>query len=511
MFMNLTEIEKPLYIKVHPEDNVAIIVNTGGLPEGTVFPDGLKLEERIPQGHKVTLIDLTSGDAIIRYGHVIGYVKHPVKKGSWINETMVDLPSAPELDEMQAPKQAPQPLPPLEGYSFAGYRNSNGTVGIKNILGISTSVQCVVGVVEYAVKRIKNELLPKYPNVDDVVALNHSYGCGVAINSPDAIIPIRTLQNLAVHPSFGGEVMVVGLGCEKLVPDRLLPDGDTSNVILLQEQTGFIQMVEKILEMAETRLKRLNVRQRETCPVSDLVIGVQCGGSDAFSGVTANPAVGYAADLIVRAGGTVMFSEVSEIRDSVHLLMSRVADEKVGSDLKREMKWYDNYLQGGQVDRDANPTPGNKKGGLSNVVEKSLGSVAKSGTSPLVEVVPPGAKATKKGLLFAATPAGDFVCGTLQLAAGMHLQVFTTGRGTPYGLAMAPVIKVSTRNALTDQWKDLIDVNAGTIATGEATIEEVGWEIFRLILEVASGRKQTYADQWGLHNDICLFNPAPIT
>jgi galactarate dehydratase len=511
MSLNETAIEKPLYIKVHPDDNVAIIVNTGGLPEGTVFSDGLKLVERVPQGHKVTLTDLTSGDVIIRYGHVIGFVKCPLLKGSWINETMVDLPSAPELDELQAPEQAPQHLPPLEGYTFEGYRNSNGTVGIKNILGISTSVQCVVGVVEYAVKRIKSELLPKYPNVEDVVGLNHSYGCGVAINSPDAIIPIRTLQNLAVHPSFGGEVMVVGLGCEKLVPERLLPDGDTSNVILLQEQTGFINMVETILDMAETRLKRLNERQRETCPVSDLVIGVQCGGSDAFSGVTANPAVGFASDLIVRAGGTVMFSEVSEIRDSVHLLMSRVADEKVGSDLKREMKWYDNYLQGGQVDRDANPTPGNKKGGLSNVVEKSLGSVAKSGNSPLVEVVPPGAKATKKGLLFAATPAGDFVCGTLQLAAGMHLQVFTTGRGTPYGLAMAPVIKVSTRNALTEQWKDLIDINAGTIATGEATIEDVGWEIFHLILEVASGRKQTYADQWGLHNDLCLFNPAPIT
>jgi galactarate dehydratase len=511
MSLNVTEIEKPLYIKVHPDDNVAIIVNTGGLPEGAIFSDGLKLNERVPQGHKVTLTDLKCGDAIIRYGHIIGYVKNPVKKGSWVNETMVDLPSAPELDELLAPEQAPQSLTRLEGYTFEGYRNTNGTVGIKNILGISTSVQCVVGVVEFAVKRIKNELLPKYLNVDDVVALNHSYGCGVAINSPDAIIPIRTLQNLAVHPSFGGEVMVVGLGCEKLVPDRLLPDGDTSNVILLQEQTGFINMVEKILEMAETRLKRLNERKRETCPASDLVIGVQCGGSDAFSGVTANPAVGYAADLIVRAGGTVMFSEVSEIRDSVHLLMSRVADEKVGNDLKREMKWYDNYLHGGQVDRDANPTPGNKKGGLSNVVEKSLGSVAKSGNSPLVEVVPPGAKATKKGLLFAATPAGDFVCGTLQLAAGMHLQVFTTGRGTPYGLAMAPVIKVSTRNALTEQWKDLIDVNAGTIATGEATIENVGWEIFHLILDVASGRKQTYAEKWGLHNDLCLFNPAPIT
>jgi galactarate dehydratase len=242
-----------------------------------------------------------------------------------------------------------------------------------------------------------------------------------------------------------------------------------------------------------------------------LVIGLQCGGSDAFSGVTANPAVGFAADLLVRAGATVLFSEVTEVRDAVHLLTPRVINAEVGQALIREMKWYDKYLQNGEVDRSANPSPGNKKGGLANVVEKSLGSIAKAGSSPIVEVLAPGERPSKKGLIYAATPASDFVCGTQQLASGMHLQVFTTGRGTPYGLSMTPVIKVSTRNALTEQWHDLIDVNAGRIATGEATIEEVGWEIFRLIIEVASGRKKTWADHWGLHNALCLFNPAPVT
>ena len=175
------------------------------------------------------------------------------------------------------------------------------------------------------------------------------------------------------------------------------------------------------------------------------------------------------------------------------------------------MKWYDHYLELGEVDRSANTTPGNKKGGLANIVEKSMGSIAKSGKSAIVGVLSPGEKAKQKGLIYAATPASDFVCGTCQLASGIHLQVFTTGRGTPYGLAMAPVIKVGTRTALKEQWPDLIDVNAGRIATGEATIEEVGWEIFRLILDVASGRKQSWAEHWGLHNDLCLFNPAPIT
>ncbi|MBP2658866.1 MAG: galactarate dehydratase [Firmicutes bacterium] len=341
--------------------------------------------------------------------------------------------------------------------------------------------------------------------------MNHNYGCGVAIDAPEAIVPIRTLQNLATHPNFGGEIMVVGLGCEKLAPEKLIPDGDAATIVVLQEQRGFHQMVEKIMKEAEEQLKRLNSRKRVTCPISDLIVGMQCGGSDAFSGVTANPAVGYAADLLVRAGATVLFSEVTEVRDGIHLLTPRAVNEEVGRKLIQEMKWYDHYLDLGEVDRSANTTPGNKRGGLANIVEKALGSIAKSGSSAIVGVLSPGEKAKEKGLIYAATPASDFVCGTLQLASGIHVQVFTTGRGTPYGLAMAPVIKVGTRNALAEQWHDLIDVNAGQIATGEATIEEVGWEIFRMIIEVASGRKKTWAEHWGLHNALCLFNPAPVT
>lgn len=503
--------EKPLYVKVNSEDNVAIIVNSEGLPKGTAFPCGLTLLEDIPQGHKVALTELEQDQAVIRYGEVIGYAVRHISKGSWIDEALVKLPTPPDLDELLIANKVPPSLPDLEGYTFEGYRNQDGTVGTKNILGISTSVQCVAGVLDYAVKKIKEELLPKYPNVDDVIALNHNYGCGVAINAPEAVIPIRTLQNLATHPNLGGEVLIIGLGCEKLLPDKIVPGGNTADILSLQDQHGFKNMIQAITGAAEERLARLNRRQRTTCPVSDLVVGLQCGGSDAFSGVTANPAVGYAADLLVRAGATVLFSEVTEVRDAVHLLTPRAVNEQVGQALIREMKWYDKYLQSGEVDRSANPSPGNKKGGLANVVEKSLGSIAKSGSSEIVGVLGPGEKAMQKGLIYAATPASDFVCGTLQLASGMTVQVFTTGRGTPYGLAMAPVIKVSTRNSLTEQWHDLIDVNAGLIATGETTIEAVGWETFHLILEVASGRKQTWSDHWGLHNALCLFNPTPVT
>ncbi|MFW6309363.1 MAG: galactarate dehydratase, partial [bacterium] len=251
--------------------------------------------------------------------------------------------------------------------------------------------------------------------------------------------------------------------------------------------------------------------KREVCPASKLVVGLQCGGSDAFSGITANPAVGYAADLLVRAGASVIFSEVSEVRDGIHMLASRVKNEKVLKKLKKVIKWYDNYLSSGQVDRDANPAPGNKQGGLANIVEKALGSIEKSGTTPIVDVLSPGEKVKSRGLIFAATPASDFICGTLQLSAGINLQVFTTGRGTPYGLAMAPVIKVSSRTELKKQWEDLIDIDAGKIATGETTYKEVGKQIFEMILQVASGEKTTRADYWGIENRLCLFNPTIIT
>jgi galactarate dehydratase len=226
--------------------------------------------------------------------------------------------------------------------------------------------------------------------------------------------------------------------------------------------------------------------------------------------VTANPAVGYATDLLVRAGGTVMFSEVTEVRDGIDQLTARAATPEVAAAMVREMQWYDDYLVRGSVDRSANTTPGNKKGGLSNIVEKAMGSIVKSGSTAITGVLSPGDKLTQKGLIYAATPASDFICGTLQMAAGMNVHIFTTGRGTPYGLAAVPVIKVATRTELARRWHDLMDLDAGTIASGEASIEDVGWQLFRLILDVASGRK-TWAEHWKLHNSLALFNPAPVT
>jgi galactarate dehydratase len=510
---------RPLCIQLNAHDNVAIVANEGGLPAGAQFDSGLTLLEPVPEAHKVALSAIAQGEPIIRYGVLIGYAAAPIQRGSWVHEAVMSLPAAPPLDQLPLATAVPGPLPPLEGYTFEGFVNQDGSVGTKNILGIATTVQCVSATVEFAVKRIRAEMLPRFKNVDDVVAITHPYGCGIALNAPGSEIPVRTLRNLSLNPNLGGAPMVVSLGCEKLQPAQMLPASSlpilsrVPYVIRLQDEQhrSFGDMITAIMEMAEQRLMQLNARTRVNRPAADLVVGLQCGGSDAFSGVTANPAVGYAADLLVRAGATVMFSEVTEVRDVIHLLTARAATPDVARDLIREMAWYDEYLKQGGADRSANPTPGNKAGGLTNIVEKALGSSAKAGSSALAGVFGPGERVTIKGLIFAATPASDFVCGTLQLAAGMNMHVFTTGRGTPYGLAMAPVIKVASRSALAERWSDLIDIDAGRIATGEASIQQVGEQIFRMILEVASGRKQTWADHWGLHNEFALFNPAPIT
>ena len=521
--------DSPRSIKIHPADNVAIVANQGGLPIGSVFliddsSCDIELLDKVPQGHKFALIDFKVGDPIIRYNVCIGRALKAIPRGSWVNESMIEMPKAMAMSELpKATKKVSNPGS-LDGYYFEGFQNADGSVGTRNILALTTTVQCVSGVVEFAVKRIKEELMYQYPNVDDVVGLEHSYGCGVAIDAKNADIPIRTLRNISMNPNFGGEVMVVSLGCEKLQPQRLMPKGtfpihiDAStheelDVVCLQSEhhVGFMSMIDSIMARAKVHLERLNQRSRTKVPASELVVGVQCGGSDAFSGVTANPVVGFATDLLIRAGATVMFSEVSEVRDGVDQLTSRAESEEVADQIIAQLSWYDDYLKNADADRSANTTPGNKLGGLSNIVEKAMGSIVKSGSFPINSVLAPGDKLKSKGLVFAATPASDFICGTLQLAAGMNLHVFTTGRGTPYGLAAVPVIKVATRTDLAKRWHDLMDLNAGDIADGTSTIEQKGWELFELMLEIASGRKKSWAEQWKLHNSLVLFNPAPVT
>lgn len=502
-------------IQVNRRDNVAIVVDPEGARAGDEFEHGLRAAEAIPQSHKAALRDFAEGDAIVRYGEVIGRAQRSIARGSWVREDMLTLPVAPPLQELSLSTAVPAPLPAMEGITFDGFPNSDGSFGTRNILGLATTVQCVAPTVDHAVNRIRRELLPRFRNVDDAISLTHTYGCGVAIDAPGAKIPIATLKNIGLHPNVNARPLVVSLGCEKLQPVRLFasdfPVIGQENVIRLQDNLGFASTVAAIMEAAERRLAELDRRQRVPCPASGLIVGLQCGGSDAFSGVTCNPAVGIAADLLVRAGATVMFSEVTEVRDAVHLLTPRAVTVEVAQALIREMRWYDEYLARGGADRSANPTPGNKRGGLSNVVEKALGSVAKAGSSALMSVATHGERVGQgKGLVFAATPASDFICGTQQLAS-MNVHIFTTGEGTPYGLSMVPVIKVSSRTSLAERWHDLIDVDAGRIATGEASMEAVGQEIFQFILDTASGRRKTWSEHWGLGNALAPFTPGPVT
>lgn len=517
-----------LYLKLNANDNVAIITNDGGVPKGTRFVDDLVLVDDVPQAHKVALQPIPKDAPIVRYGIPIGYALENIPAGAWVHEATMRMPRAPDLETLRRLADSlpwPEPHAPLdEKHTFEGYRNGDGSVGTRNILAISTTVQCAAPMTRIAADRIRAGLLSKYPHVDEVVVVEHTYGCGVAIDAPDAYIPIRSLQNIAKNPNFGGLPLLVGLGCEKLTPERFFPDGDIppspltargeEHVINLQDErfTGFESMIDGIVDAAAKRLELLDARRRETCPASEIVLGLQCGGSDAFSGAAANPAVGYAADMLVRSGATVFFSEVTEVRDGIEQLVRRAASKEAALALIREMEWYDAYLARSGADRSANTTPGNKKGGLNNIVEKAMGSIVKSGSCPISGVYGPGEKIPhgRKGLFFAATPASDIVCGPSQVAAGMNVLVFVTGRGTPYGLAEVPTIKVVTRNELAKRWHDLVDVNAGTIVSGEKSIETTGREIFDLILQVASGKKPA-AERLKLHNYMAVFNPAPIT
>lgn len=500
-------------VKISEKDNVAVVVaptKAGDVIEGmalTALCD-------IPQGHKIALKDLKKGDPVIRYGVLLGYMLEDIKAGAWINEHNLELPSSPEVSSLVAGQQGTVLKDLPQRRTWMGYDNGPDLpAGSRNILGITMSVQCVAGVVRNVVEIIKRDILPSYPNVDDVMAVTHPYGCGVAIAADEAFIPIRGVRNLIHHPNFGGQILCVGLGCEKLQMDMILTpeENNSENVIILQECKGYQEMIDRICEMAKKKLAVLNQRKRVELPLEKLRIGAQCGGSDAFSGISANPTIGYALDLLAAGGAQTLFSEVTEVRDGVHYIADRCQDEKTVEKLKSEISWYDKYLERSHVDRSANPTPGNKKGGLSNIVEKAMGSIAKSGHSPIVEVVGPGELPKCHGMIFAATPASDIVCGPSQLASGIVMQLFSTGRGTTYGLQEIPVYKICTQHSMKQQWDDLFDMDAGYVVTGEKTIAEMGHVLYNDILDVVSGIKKTTAEKYCLYNDFLVFNPAPIT
>lgn len=491
-------------------DNVAIVASEEGIANGEKVSQVLFAKENIGMGNKIAIRDIKKGDGIYRYGSIIGYSVKDIYAGEMVDNSGIIESEDKRVSDNGFIQIKEKNVSYGDRY-FMGFRNEDGSCGTKNLLGITATVQCVEGVINAAVKKIEDELIANYPNVDGVMAVNHDYGCGVAIDAPYSYIPIQTIRNLALHPNFGGEILIVSLGCEKLTPKRLMPDLDADNLIILQDHAGFFESVEIIVKKARERLIRLNKRKKVKCSIKELVVGVQCGGSDVFSGITSNPAVGHAVDLLIKSGATVLFSEVTEVMDGMPMLISRAANESVARKLDYQIQWYREYLKKLGADRSANPTPGNKEGGISNITEKALGSIIKSGTTQIVDVLEPGQRAEKKGLIFAVTPASDFICGTLQMASGVTVQIFTTGRGTPYGLKMIPVIKVSSNSRLAKMWPDLIDIDAGEILKYNESIESVGIKIFDYLIKVASREEITAADKAGIENAICLFDPNPVT
>ena len=499
----------PLYIKVKDADNVAIAVHD--IPRGTGVMPGVVTREDIPQAHKIALTDIPKGGEVVRYGVVLGCAKAPIPVGAWINEHMLDLPQSPGLDDMPyGTSVVPmEELPDPPRRTWMGYRNKTGPAGTRNLLGIVTTVQCAAGVVNVAVERIKRELLPKYPNVDGVVAVNHPYGCGVAIKAREAHIPIRAVTNLIRHPNFGGELMVVGLGCEKLTYDMVLPPEDITpeNTLTLQNYRGHDAMMQALMEMAERKLKRLNERRREELPLSELLIGMQCGGSDAFSGITANPLCGRIAERVTDLGGTAVLTEVPEMFGAETQLMNRADSVDTFQKIVHMINSFKEYYIRYDQPIYENPSPGNKRGGITTLEEKSLGCIQKGGHAVVTDTLEMGQVCCKPGLNLMTGPGNDSVSITNLLASQAQVLLFTTGRGNPLGTAV-PTIKIASNSALFHRKPNWMDFNAGAVLE-RGSMDEPARELWQLVLDVASGRVSTRNEE---NNDreIMLFKDGVI-
>jgi altronate hydrolase len=473
-------------IRLHPADNVAVAVRR--LPAGAAVANDVAAREPIPSGHKVAVAPIAAGEAVRRYGQVIGAATQPIPAGAHVhvhNLVMSQLRAEPELREGWRRNEPPR--------SFLGHRRQNGRAGVRNYIGVLTSVNCSATVARHIAEAAeKTGLLEGYQNVDGVVAITHTSGCGMAGEGEGFELLRRTLWGTAANPNFGA-VLLVGLGCEVLQINRMKAeygiDGSEFTSFTIQEIGGTRRAIAEGLDRLRALLPQVNKAKRTEIPASELVLALQCGGSDAWSGVTSNPALGNASDRLVNLGGTVILSETPEIYGAEHLLYARARSPEISAKLRARIDWWENYtkINGGEMNN--NPSPGNKAGGLSTILEKSLGAVAKAGTSPLNDVIEYAQPVTERGLVFMDSPGFDPCSVTGQVASGANIVAFTTGRGSAFGYMPSPSIKLSSNSETYARMKDDIDIDCGTIATGETSIEQKGEEILDYLLEVASGRK----------------------
>ena len=453
----------------------------------------------IPRGHKIATAAMEVGDPIRKYAQVIGYAAAEIAPGDHVHTHNVEFRNT-DLDYEFSTDLRPVAPATTTDY-FLGFKRANGRVGTRNYIAVLTSVNCSATAARKIADAFGPEELSQYPNVDGVVAFVHGTGCGMAGDGEGFEALQRVMWGYARHPNHGG-VLMVGLGCEMNQIDWLLEafgieKGPLFHAMNIQDVAGLTRTVELGIEKVRAMLPEANKAVREPCPSSDLTVALQCGGSDAWSGITANPAVGYACDLLVAQGGTGVLAETPEIYGAEHLLTRRAVDEKTGKKLLGLIRWWEDYTHRNRGSMDNNPSPGNKKGGLTTILEKSLGAAAKGGTSPLTGVYKYGEPVDKAGFVFMDSPGYDPASVTGQIASGCNLVTFTTGRGSAFGSKPAPCSKIATNTQMYGRMVDDMDYNAGTILSDGKSLEQAGREIYELWLRVASG-EQTKSEAQGL-------------
>jgi altronate hydrolase len=480
---------------LNPADNVAVAVAT--LDVGADTQQGVKTIKRVPRGHKFAIKAIGKGKPVLKFGQIIGFATQDIAPGDWVHEhncSIGEEHGAFARDYAFSEGVIPVDfVPKSEQAHFMGYRRANGQAGTRNYVGILTSVNCSTTVAGFIVKEVERlGILADHPNIDGIVALKQANGC--ITDSRGVIFDTlkKTSWGYATNPNMGGVIMV-GLGCEGFQIPKLkeaygVTDSDTFRTMTIQEVGGTRKTVEAGVEAVKAMLPIVNNVKRERIPASELVLALQCGGSDGYSGITANPALGYAADLLVRHGGTAILSETPEIYGAEHLLTRRAKTPEVGQKLIDIIHWWEDYTARNNMELNNNPSPGNKLGGLTTILEKSLGAAAKGGTTPLNAVYNYADPVTEKGFVFMDTPGYDPVSATGQVAGGANVLCFTTGRGSAYGCKPTPSIKIATNSDMYHRMIEDMDINGGEILEG-STLEEKGREIFDKILAVASGEK----------------------
>ncbi len=473
------------YVRLDPADNV--VTATRALEAGTAV-EGVETLGLIPSGHKIATRAIKKGEEVRKYAQFIGLAHEDIAAGEHVHTHNLDFRATEVAYEFGTDLR---PVAPASGDTFMGYRRASGRVGTRNYIAIVTSVNCSATAARRIADAFGPEELAAYPNVDGVVAFVHGTGCGMAGDGDGFEALQRVMWGYARHPNHAG-VLMVGLGCEMNQIDWLLEaygleQGPLFQVMNIQNVAGLQRTIDLGIEKVRRMLPLANEARREACPTSELMVALQCGGSDAWSGVTANPALGYACDLLAAQGGTGVLAETPEIYGAEHLLTRRAVSREVGEKLIGLVEWWKDYTARNKGSMDNNPSPGNKKGGLTTILEKSLGAAAKGGTSPLAGVYKYAEPVTAKGFTFMDSPGYDPASVTGQIAGGCNLVVFTTGRGSAFGSKPAPTIKVATNSEMYARMTEDMDVNAGDMLTGGVSLEEKGREIYELILRVASG------------------------